>query len=145
LTVTGPDAFKQRAVAAAVEFELNVKFSDPAMETQRLQMTEARRQAEREAQRLAQEAAKEAQAQADRAAALKIDQQREAAQQAAAEVKVAQEAAAAALALDKQREAAEVKEQAAIKAAQQAEVVQVVSIPEHDRDDGPSHGGGWER
>ncbi|MFP9230883.1 hypothetical protein A0E43_19255 [Pectobacterium cacticida] len=64
LTVAGPDEFKTRAVAAAVEFELIVKFSDPAMETHRLQMTEAKRQAERESKRLALEAAREAQSQA---------------------------------------------------------------------------------
>jgi hypothetical protein len=42
LEITGPDEFKQRAIAAAVEHNLLVKFSDPKMEAQRVQMIEAK-------------------------------------------------------------------------------------------------------
>lgn len=50
LTVTGPDEFKHQAVAAAVAHDLKVKFSDPAMEAQRVKGKDDKRQAERDAQ-----------------------------------------------------------------------------------------------
>lgn len=68
LTLTGSDAFKRNAVAAAVEHGMSVQFSDPALEALRGKMVEDRRQAERAAQEqarahaLAQEQAKAAQA-----------------------------------------------------------------------------------
>lgn len=93
LEVTGPDEFKQRAIAAAVEHNLLVKFSDPSMEAQRVQMIEAKLQAERDAQRAQRE-------------------QQQRAEQEAIKVQ-AQEQAAEALALDAAREAAEQAEQCA--------------------------------
>ena len=93
LEVTGPDEFKQRAIVAAVEHNLLVRFADPAMESQRVQMIEAKLQAERDAQRAQRE-------------------QQERAVQKAAKVQ-AQEQAAEALALDAAREAAEQAEQCA--------------------------------
>lgn len=65
LTVTGPDAFKKQAVAAAVEHDLIVKFSDPHMEAMRRKMIEANRQSEQERQRTVQEAIKAGQALAE--------------------------------------------------------------------------------
>lgn len=50
LTLTGPHDFQLRAVRAAVEHGLNVKFKDPALEEMRLHLIEAKRQAERQAQ-----------------------------------------------------------------------------------------------
>lgn len=45
IEVTGPDEFKQRAIEAAVEHEINLRFADPAMEAQRVQMAQAKWQA----------------------------------------------------------------------------------------------------
>lgn len=66
LTLTGSAEFQARAVRAAVEHGLTVKFKDPALEAMRLGLIEAKRQAERQAQ------AK----QAERAAAEKAERER---------------------------------------------------------------------
>jgi len=50
LTLTGNDEFKRRAVAAAVENNMFVKFADPALESMRLKLSDQKRQTEREAQ-----------------------------------------------------------------------------------------------
>ena len=85
LTVTGSNAFKRQAVEAAVEHNLVVKFADPEMEAQRLQMIEANRQTVQAAQRAEQAAAQAAQEAQRAAKALALDQQREAAEQKAKE------------------------------------------------------------
>jgi len=81
LTLTGDDAFKRRAVAAAVEFGLTIKFKDPALESlkERLQAEkyQAERQAAREAQTVKEAAAtKEKEAQAERTAAAERESER---------------------------------------------------------------------
>lgn len=50
LTLTGSADFQARAVRAAVEHGLTVKFKDPALEEMRLNLIESKRQAERQAQ-----------------------------------------------------------------------------------------------
>ena len=94
IEVTGNDEFKQRAIEAAVEHEINIRFSDPAMEAQRVQMIEAKLQAERDAQRAQREQQQRAeqevakvQAQEQAAEALALDAAREAAEQAEAKAK----------------------------------------------------------
>lgn len=76
LTLVGSDAFKQQAVAAAVQNNLSVRFSDPALNLMRERMYDAKVKVEREqAQRLAVERATSEKAAADRAAAEKTRQQ----------------------------------------------------------------------
>ena len=91
LTVTGSDAFKRQAVEAAVEHNLFVKFADPEMEAQRLQMIEVNRQSVQAARRAEQTAAQAAQEAKRAAEALALDQQREAAEQKANQVTPAAE------------------------------------------------------
>lgn len=64
LTLTGSDAFKRNAVAAAAEHNLSCKFADPNLEALRLKLIEDKRLAEREARQ---------QAQHDREAALQAE------------------------------------------------------------------------
>lgn len=59
LTLTGSHDFQVRAVRAAVEHGLTVKFKDTALEKMRVQMLEEKRQAERNAQRQVQARAEE--------------------------------------------------------------------------------------
>lgn len=54
LTLTGDDEFKMKCVAAAVEYKMTVKFSDPQLEATRLSMVEEKRRTERAAQQAAQ-------------------------------------------------------------------------------------------
>ena len=60
LTLTGPDDFQRRAVAAAVEHNMSVKFANPQLEAMRVNMLEARRLSERDAHKKAQERVKAA-------------------------------------------------------------------------------------
>lgn len=80
IEVTGNDEFKQRAIEAAVEHEINVRFSDPEMEAQRTQMAQAKQQAKYTERAPQQPTQPQPAQQPDAAAALALDAAREAAE-----------------------------------------------------------------